>query len=217
MDVTKSVKRSISFIRKYNKEIPESDLEQIAWVYILGHEKKIAELEEMEEVDLAQWRLHRELNRVMLTEVKRERAARGGYLTEDEVYYSPRQIADLLPFVLKGEQAQPVKDRPEISAGKDPAHGGDWLASWLDVQRAWQEAKLTDNERSILWCLYAEGTSQEVTGQFLELSQGAVSKAHNRALRKLSDALGGPKDRGCPYDCECHEEKLRRRPGRLWT
>lgn len=95
----------------------------------------------------------------------------------------------------------------------DPAEGGSWLASFIDVKRAWESAPLSATERRVLFALHRYGWTQAAVADELMMTQQSVSQMARRGLERLSDELGGAKPLGCPYDCECHEGKLRRRPG----
>lgn len=199
-------------VRKFAAYIDYEDMISIGWVYLLEHEAKVIKWREMEEEHYARWQLNRELNGVMDRYSRKERAAKLGYEVGDEAFYNKALISKLLPFVLNGDQVQPVIEKPEISSGRDPSEGGDWLVSWIDVDQAWSKAPLTATERELIVLTYLEGAPQDVIGEALGLSQSGVSRGHQRALKKLSDALGGSRSTGCPFDCQCHEGKLRVRP-----
>lgn len=203
-------------MRKHGRYVEPGDLNAVAWEYFLTHPARCDEWETMVEEDkkrLALWQINRELNRVLDRYSRKEKAARSGYLSEDEAYFASPKLTELLPFVVLGELDQPVLEIPEIRTGKDPAHGGDWLADLLDVQAAWSKADLTANERAVVLAVYRDNLSLAETAETLELSPSAVFRAQKRALARLSGYLGGREEKGCPYDCECHEGRLRVRPG----
>jgi RNA polymerase sigma factor (sigma-70 family) len=186
---------------------------QIGELWMLEHPEKVNEYVLMEEPRLAAWRLGQDVWRAMERYARKERARSVGYKSEDEEFYSEGVIQLILPRVLKGAVEPDVKPKEEIRAPKDPAEGGDYLAGWLDVARAWRQASLSTQERTILELTYLHGASQEAIGDILGLSQPTVSRGHDRGIRKLQRYLGGAKPGDCPYSCECHEGKLRVRPG----
>jgi len=199
--------------RKYRRYIEFEDVEQIGELWMLEHPEKLTEYMEMEEPRLAAWRLGQDLWRAMERYARKERAHAVGYKSEDEEFYTEGMIKLILPRVLNGVIEPDVRAREEIKAPKDPAEGGDYLASYLDVQRAWRLASLAAMERGVLEYTYIHGLSQEAIGSVLGLSQPTVSRAYDRGIRKLQRYLGGAKPGDCPYSCECHEGKLRVRPG----
>jgi hypothetical protein len=189
------------------------DLEQIGELWMLEHPQKMEEYKTLDEPRLAAWRLGKDLWRAMERYARKERAHSVGFKSEDEEFYSDGMIELILPRVLNGTIQPDVKAREEIRAPRDPAEGGDYLASYLDVQRAWRNAPLADTERTILEFTYIHGLSQQAVGSVLSLSQPTVSRGHDRGILKLQEFLGGAKPGNCPYSCECHEGKLRVRPG----
>jgi hypothetical protein len=216
MNPQNSISRSVGWtLKNYRKFVTKEDLEQLCDVYILAHQDKM-DIWENEyqggEATLAEWQLYKELNKVLGRHARKEKAQQSGYQTEDESFYSLVSLAEVLPFVFA---RQPVpRERQEIRSKRDPALGGDWQATFMDIDGAWHRAPLSGQERSVLLHLYLDGDSQEATANILELTQAGVSKVHRRALGKLLTALGGPNPgTGCPYDCECHEGRLRARPG----
>jgi DNA-directed RNA polymerase specialized sigma24 family protein len=145
----------------------------------------------------------------MVSYAKTEKRQCLGYEAEDEAFYGLTQIAEILPSVMWDEPEPPRSAGSEIRSTSDPAEGGNWLASWLDVKHALNVADLSARERSTLLALYADGESQASWADMLGVTAQAVQQTNTRALRKLQRVLGGERDKGCPYQCECHSYRQR--------
>lgn len=202
-----------SVLNKFRQFVELDDLISVGWEWVLKHPEKMNEYQSEESVRLAAWRLDRSVWKDMERYARKERAFRLGYSTKDEMAYSPWSIGMMLPYVFSGQREPDRVDPPEIRTMKDPAEGGDFQAAYMDVERAFANAGLTPQEILILLGVYADGDSQEALAVELEISQATVSRGHDRALRKMQKYLGGPPVGDCPYSCECHEGKLRVRPG----
>lgn len=200
-------------LNKFRTYVEHEDLVSVGWIWVMDHPAKMDEFIAEESASLAAWKLDKAVWKVMERYARKERAHRIGYKPKDEAFYTAAGIESMLPRVLMGDPLPDRVERAEIRPTGDPAEGGDWLAGYIDVSRAWRHAKLTQQEKTILGMTYEEGFSQEVTGEALGLSQATVSRGHDRAIRKLQSYLGGPPVGDCPYSCECHEGKLRTRPG----
>lgn len=199
--------------RKFRHYVAFEDLIAEGNLWLMEHPREVEKYYQEEEDRLAAWRLRRYLFRPLDRYARRERAATIGFDAGDEAYYTPTQIATMLPRVFSGDPFPDVTAQPEIRSPSDPAEGGDWMASYFDVSGAWSSSVLTATERQVLIEVYGHGHSQMAVADLLEVSQPTVSRTVERALSKLSDALGGSRSQGCPVDCECHDGRLRRRPG----
>jgi RNA polymerase sigma factor (sigma-70 family) len=200
-------------LRKYRTFVALDDLVSVGWTYLLEHPEAQRAFDELPEEKLAIWRLQREMWRVMDRYARKQKAAQSGYEPEDEASYSRTILNVFLPYVLNNDRLPPVRDQPEGKSTRDPAEGSNWLVMWLDVAEAWASADLTASERELLVEIYLYNCTQEDVGERLGLSQATVSRRHQTAIGKLQERLGGPIGADCPYDCECHEGPLRKRPG----
>lgn len=199
-------------LRRNRNYVEFDDLRQEAWLWVLDHPKKMTEFQEEDDA-LGAWLLNRDLYKHLDKLARKVRADRVGYLPEDERFYTLKSIEELLPYVLNNDMTPPAGNVTGKST-KDPAEGGDWLASWIDVKRAWERADLTDRQRGIVISLLGDSQTQQAVATCLYTTQSSVSASLQDALRKLLTFLGGDRPRGCPYDCECHEGRLRKRPGK---
>lgn len=92
-------------------------------------------------------------------------------------------------------------ERPEASEGrtkKDPAEGGNWLATLADVSAAL--GQLSQADQDLIEAHYKNDLTYEAIGAMLRpaVSRETVSKRLDRAIRKLQETLGGPKPRRDP-------------------
>jgi RNA polymerase sigma factor (sigma-70 family) len=214
LNTSEVVQRAAWSVRqKYRSYVELEDLQSVGLLWVWEHPGQIAEFEADEKFGL--WNLRRRLYDAMKVYAEKEKAQKSGYHIADQAAYGIKQIESLLPAVFAEDPAQPVTDTPEISGKSDPAQGGNYLVSFLDVKYALDGAELSDQEQTILGMMYGDGHSQEAIADLLDVDQSTVSRARTRSLRKLQTFLGGAGTKGCPYDCECHEGRLRRRPGLL--
>jgi len=201
--------------RKYSHFVEVEDLTQEAWLWTLEHPKAMEEYSSVPEEDerKAAYRLRRDI-RAKLDKVARASRAHGlGYAPEDEEFYGRNLIMNMLPHVLAGDDTPPAAGDSEVHTPSDPAEGGKWHAAYLDVQHAWDTAPLTaDQQVLLIERVFSRLTLVELADKY-GVTDRTISRRVNIALKVLCDALGGERPHGCPYDCECHEGALRRRPG----
>jgi DNA-directed RNA polymerase specialized sigma24 family protein len=190
------------------------DLVSIGWEWTLKHPEKMDEFLNSDQPRLAAWQLDRAIWKDMERFARKERAQQIGYSPKDEASYSIAMIESLLQRVMQGDPVPDRVEQEEIRAPRDAAEGGDYLVAYLDVQRAWKNAKLSTQERTILEYVVNVGCSQDEAASLTGTTRQLVARAHERALKKLQKYLGGPPVGDCPYNCECHEGRLRQRPTR---
>lgn len=191
---------------RYPNVVEREDLEQEAWIWVLEHPARVEERKATEDSGLGAYRLGQDLWKVMDVYARKEKAARGGYQPEDELFVSDAVINVVLPCVLKGDPTPPVREGERVADTSDPAEGGNWLATFMDVQRAWEAADLTGQQRDLLVSYYRDGLTQKDVADILKISQPTVTKRLKRARAKLIDQLGGREPR--EYDTQ-----YRDRPG----
>ena len=83
----------------------------------------------------------------------------------------------------------------------------------LDVSAAWEKAALDDGERDMVKRYILDGETPLDISEDMGISRQAATTKIRKAIRRVVTELGGIKAKGCPYDCECHEGRLRTRPG----
>ena len=142
---------------------------------------------------------------------RRERAAARGYETADEAFYGLAYLRELVEHLM----AYGVAERPPVGRADatkrigDPAEGGTYLASLLDVQRGLR--LISHNYLQRLWDRLGDNAhlSDEEYGWLHGLTEGQVRGRVRVALRALQRELGGasPWNRGpTPKD---HERSAR--------
>jgi len=198
--------------KRFSRYVSYEELAAEAWLYVFEHPSKVAAWREDEDEKRGWYRLRRDVSMAIERYARASKAHRLGYDIADEVFYSAAQVRTLLPMALFGHVSASGGDS-EIRAPRDRAEGGETATAVLDVRRAWELAELTARERQLLVDSIVSEMSQAEIGAGLGVDQATVSRRLSRAMRKMIKALGGVKPRGCPYDCECHEGPLRRRPG----
>lgn len=207
----------VSVRRRFSSYVERDDLISESRLWMYEHPRLINEYLMDENYERACYRLRRDLVRCMELYARREKAQKLGYDPEDEQFYSAVLVGALLPAVVLEEWEPPPIEPDGSRAVSDPAEGGLWQTARADVAKAWARAApaMADDMRAALVAYYVDGYSQTEVGAMLGIEQSAVSRKLKRGIRKVVNELGGEKPRGCPYDCECHDLLLRRRPGTI--
>jgi hypothetical protein len=191
---------------RYRGLAEKEDLEQEAWCWILEHPSRVKELQDHENSAIAAYRLGQDVWKVMERYARKEKAARGGYAPEDDLFVSDAVISVVLPSVLKGDPTPPVRDGERVANTSDPAEGGNWLATFMDVKRGWERADLTGPQRDLLVSYYRDGMTQLEIANALKLGQPAVTKRLKQARLKIINQLGG-------LEPKVDEPEVRSHPG----
>lgn len=202
-----------SVYRRFSGYVDREDLVSEGWVWVLEHKVRMDEYDKDENAKRADYRFRRDVSIAMEKFARKEKSIKVGYDPSDEAFYNQALIAVMLPAVVDGvyEPSPGIVDGS--STRQDPAEGGTWQAARADVAAAWEAAPLSVGERSTLRAYYVDGYSEEEIASWFDLTQQTISKRIKSGIRKIVNELGGEKPKGCPYDCECHEAKLRLRPG----
>lgn len=198
--------------RRFYGYVEREDLVSEAWIWRLSHAKRFDQYDTDENIKRADYRLRRDVMMALEKYARKEKAERLGYNADDEAFYSNALVGLILPSILHDDYEQPQVDT-DGRGSVDPAESGTWMAHRADVARAWDEAALSDKERDALILVYGMGMTQTEAGSVVGCDQSSISDRVNAGLRKMTALLGGDKPQGCPYTCECHEGRLRIRPG----
>lgn len=177
--------------QSYKQHTSYEDLIQEGYVWLLEHPKEVQEYKDHGKPKLAYWWLSRDLWKAMDRYARGERAQALGYEPDDEAFYGKGVLEALLPHVLTDNPIQPQGESSEIRSSKDPAEGGTFLAMYLDVQHAWNKAKLTARERDTIRLVYGEQWTQKEVADEQGIGQPTVSKAVRRAFDKMIAEIGG--------------------------
>lgn len=119
-----------------------------------------------------------------------QKAKRLGYHVRDEVFYSEAILDELLPHVwdLTDDIGQ-AHDDGSPKPPPNPAEGGNRIVSLFDVQVALKAAD--DEDRKLLMLRYRDGIEPSELAKLFECSRTTIDRRLRRALKRLSDFLGG--------------------------
>jgi hypothetical protein len=137
-----------------------------------------------------------DLNKVVrayLETVAREEKAKAlGYAPSDEVFYVPMVVAKLLPVALELEDAlQPSYDPEADHRGGGGADYGDFVASLLDVRRAWIGTAFRNDEMRLITARFVEDWEYGHIAAAYSMDEEEVKKQIARGLRRMEEFLGG--------------------------
>ena len=182
-----------SVANQYRGHVQQDDLIQEGWVWVLEHPDQVKGFQEHENVHTSTWLLNKRLRDAMSQFARREKAHASGYEVDDEIFFSDALIRLILPSVLKDDPTPPVQAGDRVANTSDPAEGGVWMATFMDVKQAWEKADLTGPQRDLLIAYHRDGDTQLDLANSLKVGQPTVNKRLKRARAKLIDMLGGPK------------------------
>ena len=123
---------------------------------------------------------------------RKEKAAKLGYETGDEFFYSPNLVERLISILPYGVDGAGQALNPDGGAGRKttlPNEGGNILAMVADIESAlkYLEPRLS----YILEARYAQGETLQVIADTLELSVQRVDQLSRKAMKELIEFLGG--------------------------
>lgn len=200
-------------IRRFRGFTERDDLIQEGYMWTVLHPFRMKTYTEDENWKRAEYRLRVDVMSAMDRYARQQKASSLGYDVADEYAYGLAQVVNLLPAALAGDYERPVEASEGPSARTDPAEGGNYTTMVLDVALAWRQAALDDGEREMVTAYCVEGLTAEELGERMGLSRQAANTRVRKALKRIVAELGGENPKGCPYDCECHDGRLRQRPG----
>jgi len=128
---------------------------------------------------------------------RREKAARTGYQTADEQFYSDDSggtaiLADLLQYVLADtwpDSPPGLEEREHVSGSRPISEGGNWTAMLCDISAAY--GRLRHEDRLLLHRRFRGQYTVEQIGVMMDMAHQRVSEELRRALRRLLNQLGG--------------------------
>lgn len=176
---------------QYRSVVDVDDVAAELWIYLFRRWEWVEELI----AERGEKRAHGKL-KMRLTDVARgfvldEHSKVHGYRREDMAWYTPEQVADLLPVALDLDQW--VNSSPEHAgerrAPARPAEHGTRMAMLADVAHAF--SKLSPEDREVLGLRYREGFQTPTIAATLDIGVDAAEKRCERSLKRLVDKLGG--------------------------
>lgn len=199
-------KASLAVAYSYKDWISEADLYQEAWEWRLRHPVLVSSFMDKEEgADLKG--LERVVRSYLESVARKEKALSCGYHQDDECFYTPKVLAELLPMVFDIEAsllpAAPTDDAP--GRGSNPHGQGDFVASLLDVRGAWLSTAFRGDEARMIEARFVDDMDWNHLAASFGVEEEDAKKTVAIGLRRMSNALGGLPARACGSDCECRE------------
>jgi DNA-directed RNA polymerase specialized sigma24 family protein len=196
-DLVPSVANTIH--RRYKAYVEKDDVKQelMAWAMTRAEDHIIDLMEPIEDRRKHnEQRIAWQMRRVAERYVRKEKAAKSGYQTNDEAYYESATLGQLLPFVIASvidgtvlEQAQEMIKDGQPKGSSSPAEGGNLLANLIDIKRGY--LKLEQEDQAILRLRYHENFTLQQLAQVLECAVSTADRRCDKSLRRLQDNLGG--------------------------
>jgi len=190
-DIATTVARQVH--RKYTTYFDVSDLRQELLVWCVKREDKVKEWldpsKDKHERESGIKYLAKTLNRHADKYCRKRKAQSLGYELRDEVYYTPAVLTEILPYVW-GEIAE-ARDtsKPKVSGGGNPAEGGNYIASVIDIRKGLE--KIDAQDRLVLQLRFFENLTLSEIATSLEISDSTADRKVRGALRRLCYRLGG--------------------------
>jgi hypothetical protein len=211
---------ALGLAKRYALSNPD-DITQEIVLYVITHDKVMAEWETLRlmEAGVDDDEAKHLANRMRLIcrragerYCRKELAEAIGYRPEDEAFYSVGQLRILVEWYYREgltERGSTSGPGERVSTSGDPAHGGNWLVSLLDVQRGLERmprryrARLrlrfkdlgqhTEVELAAMAVNLATARGKrERIERLLGTTERAIEGRVNYALTRLQKALGGP-------------------------
>jgi len=196
-DLVPSVANTIH--RRYKAYVEKDDVKQelVAWAMTRAEDHIVDLMESVEERRKHnEQRIAWQMRRVAERYARKEKAAKSGYQTNDEVYYQTATLGQLLPFVIASvidgtvlEQAQEMIKDGQPKGSSSPAEGGNLLANLIDIKNGF--LKLDQEDQTLLRLRHHENFTLQQIAQFLECAVSTADRRCDKSLRRLQDNLGG--------------------------
>jgi len=179
--------------RKYHTYFDVSDVKQECLVWVLRREKKVREWldpdQDAEAYKGGVKQLGKTLSRHADRYCRKRKAQSLGYSLEDEAYYSPITLSELLPFVWSDVVETHKIDGERVSGSGNPAEGGNYVIQLFDIRRAM--AKLDEMDRDVLQLKFEHQLTFAQIAEELQVSDTTAHRKVDGALRRLNNHLGG--------------------------
>jgi DNA-directed RNA polymerase specialized sigma24 family protein len=196
-DLVPSVANTIH--RRYKAYVEKDDVKQelVAWAMTRAEDHIVDLMEPVEERRKHnEQRIAWQMRRVAERYARKEKAAKSGYQTNDEVYYQTATLGQLLPFVIASvidgtvlEQAQEMIKDGQPKGSSSPAEGGNLLANLIDIKNGF--LKLDQEDQTLLRLRHHENFTLQQIAQFLECAVSTADRRCDKSLHRLQDNLGG--------------------------
>jgi RNA polymerase sigma factor (sigma-70 family) len=189
-------------IKRYRGFTEVEDLEQEGRLWVLSNPKDVADRLDRSTKEQAAYAVGQRIGQAMDRYARKQKALASGYEPEDEVYFTDALIGLVLPSVLKNDTTPPAVAGDRVANTSDPAEGGNWMATYMDVKQAWESAELTDAQRELLVQYHLDDMTLQEIAQEQDVVHTTISRRLSNARRKLIDKLGGlsPREYNTEHD-----------------
>lgn len=180
--------------RQFRNYIDFSDVQQDAWEWVMNNQRiisdRIASHEDPKERKSGERYVAKSMSRHCNRVARQVKAAKTGYKTHDEYFYSDVMIIEILKFMGSGVREN-VDELPNEVKSKRQSHPGgmDFEVMVADVEEALD--KLETLDRSLVMRLYVEDEPIARVMMETDLSRYQVESKSSRALFKMLEYLGG--------------------------
>lgn len=187
--------------RTFNKYIDFDDLKQSACEYAVRRKRKVKEYldrEDKQERRQGETALITMLRRHCERVARKEKAHAIGYRIEDEYFYRPAVVENLIKVWGSGDtdlagQVFDSADMGQKRRTKVASEGNDLLAMIADIEAAMKS--LDPRTYGILYLRLVDGMTLADIAKEWEVSPQRVDQIAQRGIRKVIEYLGG----GSPY------------------
>jgi RNA polymerase sigma factor (sigma-70 family) len=190
-EIAVTVSRQIH--KRYAVYFDASDVGQELLMWAMKRPQKIKEWLDPEQEPADRKAGIRQLAKAMQREADkycRSRKARAiGYETRDEYFYSAGVLEELIAHMNEVEEQQASTQVRVSGGGSDPATGGNFLVSIVDVRAAME--KLEPNDQLMLEMRYQENLTLGQIAEAVGLSDTTVHRRIQSALKRMVKELGG--------------------------
>lgn len=211
VDLDRVVAAAVTRATRNGAWLSREDLAQEAWVWLLSHPGEVEA--DPDQPRLVAWRLIRKVGAYLGELNRREKASTEGYSPADEYFYSASKVAEYLPHVVSGSFERPAF-LENTTSRRELSESPDWQAYRADVDRAWKQAPLTEQERRMLLARHVEkGTWREVGAEW-GITEPWAKRKTEAAMRKLIAVIGDVRPE---VEWTYLDSRLRERPAkRRW-
>lgn len=190
-DIASQVARTVH--RKYHTYFDVADVRQELLVWVVRREDKVKEWLTHEQGDEVYKGGVRQLGKTLSRHADRYcrklKAQKLGYQLDDEAYYTPISLSELLPFVWTDVVNTKNNNTERVSGSGNPAEGGNYVIQLFDIRRAL--AKLEPEDKIVLQMRFFEQLTFDEIATTLDISDSTAHRKVDGALRRLNNHLGG--------------------------
>jgi RNA polymerase sigma factor (sigma-70 family) len=190
-DIASQVARTVH--RKYHTYFDVADVRQELLVWVVRREDKVKEWLTHEQGDEVYKGGVRQLGKTLSRHADRYcrklKAQKLGYQLDDEAFYTPISLSELLPFVWTDVVNTKNNNTERVSGSGNPAEGGNYVIQLFDIRRAL--TKLEPEDKIVLQMRFFEQLTFDEIATTLDISDSTAHRKVDGALRRLNNHLGG--------------------------